>query len=43
MGSGTEAIEDDLELEAVRRQARRIRKRALGIAVGTTLGLLLLP
>lgn len=43
MGEGPVEIDDELELAAVRRQARRIRGRALLIAVVGSLLLLLLP
>ena len=43
MGDGPESITDELELEAIRRQSKQIRTRALGIAVGVSLGLLLVP
>ena len=43
MGGGPESIEDDLELEAVRRQAREIRTRAMTVAVGGSILALLPP
>jgi len=43
MGSGPESIEDDLELEAVRRQAADIRRRAFVVAVIASAVALLIP